>query len=207
MMAIKPSAAVKSCKTYRATRFLLDQNNERVNSFLSAKAPMSDEQQRNDMDISDTKTASGSRATRRSLPIALLRAREAVMSHFRPMLAKHDVTEQQWRVIRVLDEMGMLDASEVAERAFILPPSLTRMIRSLEERGFISKHKDKGDGRRVLLKIAPAGEAIILEVLPDSTKIYEELEAHFSRERLDALLALLDDLAAFRNDSDSICND
>ncbi|MGO7998126.1 hypothetical protein ACC734_37775, partial [Rhizobium ruizarguesonis] len=60
------------------------------------------------------------RDTRRSLPIALLRAREAVMGHFRPMLALHDVTEQQWRVIRILAEAGTLDASEMSERAFIL---------------------------------------------------------------------------------------
>ncbi len=63
------------------------------------------------------------RERRRSLAIGLLRAREAVMSHFRPILAAHDVTEQQWRVIRVLAEAGMLDASEVAEKAFILAPS------------------------------------------------------------------------------------
>ena len=42
--------------------------------------------------------------TRRSLPIALLRARETVMHRFRPLLASHDLTEQQWRVIRVLGE-------------------------------------------------------------------------------------------------------
>lgn len=143
------------------------------------------------------------RATRRSLPIALLRAREAVMTHFRPMLAEHDVTEQQWRVIRVLHEAGVLDASEVAERAFILAPSLTRMIRSLQERGFISKHKDKGDGRRVLLKIAPAGEAIIREVLPDSRKIYDALEERYGRERLDNLMEMLDELASFRNEAGS----
>src|SRR5438045_2920852 len=89
----------------------------------------------------------------RSLTIGLLRAREAVMSHFRPILASHNVTEQQWRVIRVLWEEGTLDASEVADKASILAPSLTRMIRSLEERGFIAKHKDKADGRRVLLRI------------------------------------------------------
>ncbi|WP_137131033.1 homoprotocatechuate degradation operon regulator HpaR [Rhizobium sp. FY34] len=140
------------------------------------------------------------RATRRSLPITLLRAREAVMSHFRPMLAEHDVTEQQWRVIRVLHEAGTLDASEVAERAFILAPSLTRMIRSLEERGFISKHKDISDGRRVLLAIAPAGEAIIREVLPDSRKIYQELETRFGRERIDLLVDMLDELASYRNE-------
>lgn len=141
------------------------------------------------------------RATRLSLPISLLRAREAVMSHFRPMLAHHDVTEQQWRVVRVIYEAGTLDASEVAERAFILAPSLTRMIRSLEERGFISKHKDESDGRRVLLRIAPAGEALIHEVTPDSRKIYAEIEARFGRQRMDALLELLDELASYRNDA------
>lgn len=141
--------------------------------------------------------------TRRSLPIALLRAREAVMSHFRPMLANHGVTEQQWRVLRVLNEAGTLDASEVADRAFILAPSLTRMIRSLEERGFISKHKDKGDGRRVLLKLAPAGEDVIHEVLPDSRKIYAVLEERFGRERIDQLVDLLGELATFRNESET----
>lgn len=71
------------------------------------------------------------RNTRRSVPIALLRAREAVMSHFRPMLAQHDITEQQWRVIRILAETDIVDASEMAERAFILAPSLTRIIARL----------------------------------------------------------------------------
>jgi homoprotocatechuate degradation regulator HpaR len=142
------------------------------------------------------------RAVRYSLPITLLRAREAVMSHFRPMLAAHGVTEQQWRVIRVLKEAGTLDASEVAERAFILAPSLTRMIRSLEERNFISKHKDRADGRRVLLKIAPAGEAIINDVLPDSQAIYDALEEKFGKGRLKELLDLLDELASWSNEAD-----
>jgi len=137
--------------------------------------------------------------TRRSLPIALLRAREAVMSHFRPMLADHGVTEQQWRVIRVLEESGMLDASELAERAFILAPSLTRMIRSLEERGFISRHKDRKDGRRVLLKIAPAGKAIIHDVLPDSRKIYAALEECYGQDKLETLIDMLEELTSFHN--------
>ena len=135
---------------------------------------------------------------RRSLAIGLLRAREAVMSHFRPILANHDVTEQQWRVMRVLHETGTLDASEVADKAFILAPSLTRMIKSLEDRGFITKHKDKADGRRVLLRIAPAGKAMIEEVMPDSRRVYAEIDARFGRERVDALLDMLDDLASLK---------
>lgn len=135
------------------------------------------------------------RNTRRSLPIALLRARESVMERFRPMLAAHDLTEQQWRVIRILAEQGVIDASEMADKAFILAPSLTRIIRTLEERGLISKLKDENDGRRVLLQIAPEGLRIIEDVAPESRAIYEQLEAKFGIEKLNQLLDLLDELA------------
>ena len=46
------------------------------------------------------------RSIERSIPIALLRAREAVMAHFRPLLADRGYTEQQWRVLRILNEYG-----------------------------------------------------------------------------------------------------
>ncbi|MBL0373252.1 homoprotocatechuate degradation operon regulator HpaR [Rhizobium sp. KVB221] len=137
------------------------------------------------------------RNTRRSLPIALLRAREAVMSHFRPMLAEHEMTEQQWRVIRILAEQEVVDASEMADKAFILAPSLTRIIRSLEERGIITKHKDENDGRRVLLRITPAGMAIINEVSPESRLIYDRLEKRFGRDKIEQLLDMLDEVATF----------
>ena len=88
------------------------------------------------------------RATKASLLMSLLPAREAVMSDFRPMLDRHVVNEQQWRVIRVLAEAGELAASNVAERANILAPSLTRMIIALTECRLIVKARDEGDGRR-----------------------------------------------------------
>lgn len=139
------------------------------------------------------------RDTHRSLPIALLRAREAVMARFRPVLAAHDVTEQQWRVIRVLAEHGSpLDASELAERACVLAPSLTRMIRALEERGLIAREKDAEDGRRVLLTLAPAGTELIRVVTPESRAVYAEIQARYGRERLEQLLDLLGELAALR---------
>jgi homoprotocatechuate degradation regulator HpaR len=133
------------------------------------------------------------RDTRRSLPIALLKAREAVMSRFRPMLNAHDVTEQQWRVIRILGEAGEpLEATDLADRACVLAPSLTRIIKTLEDRGVITRQRHETDGRRVLLEITPAGVALIRSVTPESAKIYVELEARFGRERLDQLLDLLE---------------
>lgn len=120
------------------------------------------------------------------------------MSHFRPMLDKHGVNEQQWRVIRVLAEAGQLDASEVAERANILAPSLTRMIKTMAERGLIEKARDAGDGRRVMLTIAPAGMALLREVSPDSARIYADLEAQFGKANVTALIDLLDALSELK---------
>jgi len=135
------------------------------------------------------------RSTRSALPMALLRAREAVMARFRPLLDAHGINEQQWRVIRVLAETGSLDASELAARANILAPSLTRMIRSLDERGLIRRGRDEADGRRVILTITAPGQQLIEAVTPAANAIYAGIDAEFGPERMAALIALLDELS------------
>ena len=131
----------------------------------------------------------------RSLPMALLRAREAVMSRFRPLLAAHDVTEQQWRVIRILGESGPLDATDLAARCVILGPSLTRIIRDLAARKLITRKTDRADGRRVALAVTPKAEAMILSMLPEINNVYDALELEFGKERLERVLDVLEELA------------
>jgi len=138
-----------------------------------------------------------------SLPMALLRAREAVMRRFRPMLESHGVNEQQWRVLRVLAEAEALDASEVAARANILAPSLTRMIRTMEDKALIARGRDRDDARRVMLRIAPAGVAVIRDASPESRRIYHEIEAAYGPERMAALVDLLNALSVLDADDDA----
>lgn len=135
------------------------------------------------------------RSTRSALPMALLRAREAVMARFRPLLDAHGINEQQWRVIRVLAETGSLDATELAARANILAPSLTRMIRTLDERGLIRRGRDEADGRRVILTITPMGQQLIEAVTPEANATYARIDAEFGPDRMAALVALLDELS------------
>ncbi len=137
----------------------------------------------------------GYRNTSRALPIALLRAREAVMARFRPVLAGHAVTEQQWRVLRVLAEAGPLDATEIARQCCILMPSLTRIARTLTAEGLVTRSRDTADGRRHLLRITDAGLALLDRVAPESRAVYEDLEERYGTERLGLLLDMLEDLA------------
>jgi homoprotocatechuate degradation regulator HpaR len=135
------------------------------------------------------------RETRKSLPIALLRTREAVMAHFRPMLASYGLNEQQWRVIRVLEEHGELDATALAQKAFVLGPSLTRMIKSLEERKLIIVSKDLRDGRRSLLRLTAKARATIADISPRSDAVYATIELKIGASTTAELINLLDNVA------------
>ena len=116
------------------------------------------------------------------------------MAHFRPMLARHDITEQQWRVLRVLAETGPLEATELAGRASILPPSLTRIIKALEERRLITRNRVKDDGRRALLAITPSGVALIEDLAPERIAIYEAIEGRYGAEQYEQLFDMLESL-------------
>ena len=61
-------------------------------------------------------------STSRSLPIALMRARERVMSPIREMLAKSDITEQQWRILRALSEYGEMDSDLACQQICLAYP-------------------------------------------------------------------------------------
>jgi len=126
--------------------------------------------------------------------MALLRAREAIMAHYRPMLARHGITEQQWRVLYVLAESGPLEAAELAGRASILPPSLTRIIKAMEERAFVTRARVRDDARRALLGISPAGLALIEELAPERVAICEAIEKRYGAEHRERLLDMLEGL-------------
>lgn len=127
----------------------------------------------------------------RSLPMELLRAREAAMSRFRPMLRDHGLTEQQWRVIRALAHYESMDASELARRSLLLAPSLTRILQHLEAEKLVRRKSDASDQRRSVLALTPRGRRLFATVAPDSAALYEEIEATFGRERMALLYDLL----------------
>ncbi|MDJ0626992.1 MAG: homoprotocatechuate degradation operon regulator HpaR [Rhodobacter sp.] len=148
--------------------------------------------------FSGQKEQGAPRATSRSLPIALLRARERVMGPIRPMLNQAGVTEQQWRVLRVLDESGPSDVTEIGRQACLLMPSLTRMLQVMERKGLTIRGNHPDDRRKTLIEITAAGHRLIADNLEETNRIFVELEAKFGTERIETLLDLLNELTATR---------
>ena len=137
--------------------------------------------------------------TNKSLTIALLRAREALMLSFRPMLAKHNFTEQQWRVLRVLGEKGPCDAGQLATEACILSPSLSRIINTLIENNYITKKEDKLDKRKIILEISDEGKLKLESIKPEYLAILKSIQKRYGEDKINKILNLLTEIIDWRS--------
>ena len=139
----------------------------------------------------------------RSLPMSLLRGREAVMRRFRPVLRRHRITEQQWRVLRALSAVETIEVAALARTTCLLGPSLSRILADLEARGFIARTTDPADLRRGYIAISRDGRRLIDTVSPESEAIYGEIVARFGAGRLadlQTMLAMLEESLVEEND-------
>jgi homoprotocatechuate degradation regulator HpaR len=130
----------------------------------------------------------------RSLPMSLLRAREAVMRQFRPSLRDHGLTEQQWRILRALASVETIEVTELARVAFLLGPSLSRILRDLEARHLIERRVAEADLRRGVVSISARGLRLIESVAPTSEAIYAAITRCFGARRLAELQDMLREL-------------
>lgn len=132
---------------------------------------------------------------RDSIAGSLLSAREAVMDQIRPILRDADVTEQQWRVLRVLDYSGPMDPSRLAEEAILSPPSLARILRDLTNAGWLDRQPDPDDGRRAIILLTDQGRQQLSETSSHTLKVIRSIEEKFGEDRVQSLLI---ELKAFR---------
>ncbi|MBW4709971.1 homoprotocatechuate degradation operon regulator HpaR [Roseobacter sp. YSTF-M11] len=138
------------------------------------------------------------RSTHRSLPIALLRARETLMEPLREMLSDSQISEQKWRVLRVVEEDGPIEQTMIAERACLLLPSLTRILRAMETDGLLLRQTGTEDRRKSFVSISDKGRMLIQRHIAKSNDLFAELERKFGREDMNQLLDLLEKLQKIR---------
>ena len=130
----------------------------------------------------------------RNLPLLLLQARESVLLHFRPILNAHGVTEQQWRVLRLLLQDGPLEPRQIGQRCSISSASLAGVLARMDELGLVQRKRLAHDQRRVLVSPTARSRALARKMAPDIAAAYARLEGHLGADYVQALYAGLDAL-------------
>ena len=106
------------------------------------------------------------------------------MTHFREVFLEHDLTEQQWRVLRTLYAHSPLEISELAKQSCILLPSMTGILNRLESRQLITRQTNYKDQRSKLIELSQEARALIQASVPQMEERYRLIEEQYGRERL-----------------------
>ena len=131
---------------------------------------------------------------RQNLPLALLQAREALLQHFRPIFHRFGLTEQQWRILRVVSDQERLEQHEIASLCQISGPSLSNILSRLEEVGYVMRDRSEDDHRKVFVTLGRRGQALVGEVAPHVDARYRDIERTLGKELMSSLIEVLDRL-------------
>lgn len=130
----------------------------------------------------------------RNLPQLLLRAREEMLQHFRPIITHFGMTEPQWRIIRAVNEHQKLEPREICVICQILSSSLPGVLVRMEELGLIFRNRMPKDHRRIIVRLTPKSEKIVAGIAPLIERQYALLEQRYGVERISRLYAMVDDI-------------
>jgi homoprotocatechuate degradation regulator HpaR len=131
-----------------------------------------------------------------TLGAILLSAKEAVLAPMRPTLREYNITEPQWRVLRVINDRGAADASGLAEVGLLHAPSVTRILKELEQRKLIVRETDVNDRRRNLVALSPEGREVVKVISRQVLHVMREHSVRFGDQRMEKLLNELRALTA-----------
>lgn len=116
------------------------------------------------------------------------------MSRFRPVLNRHGVTEQQWRILRVLLDEDGLEPRQLCERCLISSPSIAGVLMRMEEAGLIQRERMEHDQRRVKVTVTATTKKLGKSIGTMIEREYLALEKRVGVKQLQQVYDTLDTL-------------
>jgi DNA-binding MarR family transcriptional regulator len=110
-----------------------------------------------------------------------------------------DLTLSQWSALVTVEAHGPLRIGDIAEREGVSAPTATRLVASLEDRGFVARATDEADRRSSHVSLTPKGrEQLEWARQVRTAKLAQRLSAlsEHDVQRLLGVLPLLESLAA-----------
>ena len=122
------------------------------------------------------------RLRHRNLPLLLMQARERVISYFRPILNAHGITEQQWRIVRVLLDVPALEPRQIGELCAISSPSMAGVLERMEQAGYVTRRRVEHDQRRVLVSLTAKSRELASSMASDIDATYQRIEEKLGQQ-------------------------
>jgi DNA-binding MarR family transcriptional regulator len=122
-----------------------------------------------------------------------------IVRRLRQAHAPGEVTLSELSVLSRLDREGPATPGALAVDERVRPQAMGATLATLEQRGFVGRSPDAGDGRRVLMSVTAAGRRVLVDHRSLNTRwMADALAEGFSeaeQRRLISMIPLLERLA------------
>ncbi len=149
--------------------------------------------------VTTESTTSAARVGDTALASALRLSVVRLNRRLRAQRADTSVTLTQLAALSTLDLHGALTPGELAAHEKVQPPSMTRVLAALEERGLVVRRPHPSDGRQALVQLTDAGRDLLAQEVRMREAWLAQRLAELpteDRETLRAASAVIDRLVA-----------
>ena len=94
-----------------------------------------------------------------------------VVRNYKPFLDELDLTYTQYITMMVLWDKKEMNVKEIGKCLYLESGTLTPLLKKLESKGYIERHRSKEDERNLLIRITKEGEALREEALSVPSKM------------------------------------
>lgn len=136
-----------------------------------------------------------------SLPMLLNSTLDSIMPAYRDLFARHNLTEQQWRVLRVLWSEQRVTAADLSRLTLLSAPSLVGILDRLEGKQLIARVRSTTDRREVYIVTSAIGRELRDQIMPSVGSIHDDIRSRVSTQEWDAMVAILAKLSGNVNDA------
>jgi DNA-binding MarR family transcriptional regulator len=85
----------------------------------------------------------------------------AVRAHLDDLLRPAGLTAAQYMALTVLERNPDLTSAQLARNSFVTSQSMADLVAALEAQGLITRRRDPGDRRRLVLSLTTAGRRVL----------------------------------------------
>ena len=100
---------------------------------------------------------------------------------YKPFLDQIDLTYTQYITMIVLWEKPCLTSKELGQKLFLDSGTLTPLMKKLEAKGYITRHRSAEDERNLVVTLTEEGQAL----LPEAARVYREMVGQFKLDEED----------------------
>lgn len=113
---------------------------------------------------------------------------------------EYQALDQISRYVREHPDSGGIYVSELARSLNIMRSAASRLLNTMEGKGFISREVDKKDRRNTFVRLTPAGERILTQTAQDMDELKAQLIRRMGHEDILRLIKLWNRLATIMED-------